>query len=126
MSEKYMINGRLMVGKGADTGYIGAGTEVTSITKDEAQKHGIKAKEFDRLVERGVLTTGDDDAPAAVSQPLSATAYKSFQDAVLELDEQNPEHWTADKKPDLAALKEKGCTVTAAERDEAWALYSAE
>lgn len=130
MADKYKINGQLTVGKGAGIKNIGEGTKVTSIDKDDAKKHGINAKEFDKLVDSGVLTAGGAGASAAAEkagpQPLSAVAFKKFSGAVEQLDKNELKHWTSDNKPDVAALKERGSTLTATERDEAWELYIAE
>ncbi len=123
---KLKILNRLMVGKGAVTSYIGEGTDVTHIDKDDAKKHGIAAKEFDRLVERGVLVTDDGAQPvqkSAEPKQLSAATFKAFSDAVVQLEPGNEKHWTTDEKPEVAALKEFGCEVTAVERDELFALY---
>lgn len=126
MAKQHKINGRLMVGKGAAVHYIGEDTKTTHIDKDAAKKHGINAKEFDSLVERGVLTEGD--APAAVVEndepkPLSAAEYLVFSKAVNTLEEGNEKHWTTEQKPEVAALKEAGVSVTAAQRDELWGIY---
>ena len=52
MSNDFNIKGRIQVDGGE---YIGAGTETQTINKKDAAKLGIKAKEFDSLVERGVF-----------------------------------------------------------------------
>lgn len=89
----------------------------------------MDAMEAAALAKAGIIAEGEVNLSAssvtsAAPQPLSAAQYAKFQDAVLELDEANDKQWTGDGKPDLAALKENGCVMTAAERDEAWDLYS--
>jgi len=123
---KMKIVNTLMVGKGAELKTIGEGTEVTHLDKESANKCGIKAKEFDRLVKDGVLVENDGmhTAPAvAESKELTAATFVAFTKAMAELQPENEKHWTQDKKPEVAVLKEFGCDVTAAERDELYALY---
>jgi len=44
----------------------------------------------------------------------------SFEDAVASLEEGNEKHWTNDGRPDVRALADAGCEMSAKERDDAW------
>jgi len=131
MAKQYKINGSLCVSKDKKSKflYIGEDTDITHIDKDEAKAYGIAAKEFDKLVDSGVLTPGDGSvvktAESNEPKPVSATQLVAFNKAVEKLDSNNEKHWTTDKKPEVPALKELGIVVTADQRDELWDILSA-
>lgn len=124
----YKINGRLDVSKKGKTQYIGEGTDVETITKETASKdHGIRPKQFDSLVERGVLVDSKAApvAPAKTGpQPMTSKRFVEMLNGAAKLEEGNKDHWTNDNVPEVAALKDVGITTTAAERDEFWELYN--
>lgn len=79
------------------------------------------------LVESGSAEPLDGVAAEAVSlAPTDPAARKAaILDAIAQLDADNPDVWLRDGRPDAAALAEiAGWTVSAAERNAAWAAIS--
>lgn len=75
--------------------------------------------EKDRLWEEG------DQAPAGPTDPEERLA--AIRDAIAQLDPENPEHFTKDGKPQVAAIEAiLGYNITAAERDAAMEPASSE
>lgn len=84
------------------------------------------------LIAAGVLSAGSEQPgpaeppvatdPGGLSRPGSGEASPmTLREAILDLDADNPDHWTADGKPDARALADiLDRKVTAAERDAAW------
>jgi len=73
----------------------------------------------------GVLSAPEDTADSASAEPeaqglLDDGQLASLRTCIAELDTNNLELWTSDKKPKTEALPEG---TTAKERDEAWDAY---
>ena len=67
------------------------------------------------------------DGPGQIREYTGETIMSRIVMAIVDLDTDNPNHFTADEKPKVDALEELlGEEVTSEQRDEAWTLFLGE
>jgi len=126
--EKLYLVGTISLGIGTDSKKksvrIGAGTDVTEIDWPD-KKYGLKDDDRDRMLSNGTASltpVGGVLVSAAVETVVHVDQGRlaEFVKVAKALDQEKPEHFTEDGKPEVNALKSVGFECSAQERDAIW------
>ena len=112
-STHVVIHPSLYLAVGGKLQHIKVGTEIT-LSKKQGELM-VNGKKVTPISESGTANVGAVEVTAA-----------QFAEAVAKLDKTNDKHFTNNGEPDVNALKALGIDVTAAIRNELWAVLNAE
>jgi len=122
MAKKLYLSGTISVGHKGKKIKLGAGTDVEEISWPD-KKYGLKEADLERMLGNG---TASFEGVSIVSpeKQINITVDQArmgeFAKALAQLNAENPDHWTNEGAPDVAALKEVGLEASADERDAVW------